>query len=275
MGRGITQRDTANSRQVAVINQAFAKRFFQHEDPIGKHFGRSEMGASHQYEVVGVSKDARYLTYNLERPVGPFFMTPEVQHDVFPNPDFTIGDVRTHYLGDIVVVTKPGENVSDAALRRAIAAVDPNMPVNRIGSLREQVGSRFGRQRLMARLTSFFGVPSLLLASIGLYGVTAYNAGRRVNEIGGRMALGANRRHVVTIVLRGALALIVIGLMTGLPLTFATGRFLGNQLYGMNPNSPAVILVDVIALALCALAASLIPAFRASLISPLEALRAE
>ena len=141
--------------------------------------------------------------------------------------------------------------------------------------MKEQVAGQFTQQRLIARLTSFFGVLSLVLASIGLYGVTAYNAGRRVSEIGVRMALGADRGHIVTMVLRGALTLIVLGLIIGLPLTFAAGKFLGSQLYGMNPYNPVVTLVSVLALGLSATVASLIPALRASLISPLDALRAE
>jgi ABC-type antimicrobial peptide transport system permease subunit len=165
--------------------------------------------------------------------------------------------------------------LSDADLRRAIAAVDPNMPVNFIRTMRDQVAGQFSQQRLIARLTSFFGILSLVLACIGLYGVTAYNAGRRVNEIGVRMALGADRAHIIALVLRGAFVLIVVGLLVGLPLTRAAGRFLGHQLYGMSPYNPVVTLIAVAALSFAALAASLIPAFRASSISPLDALRAE
>ena len=108
-----------------------------------------------------------------------------------------------------------------------------------------------------------------------MYGVTAYNAGRRTNEIGVRVALGASRGQVVALVLRGALGLVAFGLVVGLPLTFAAGRFLGHQLYGMNPYDPVVISVAVMTLGFSVLVASLIPAIRASLVSPLEALRAE
>jgi ABC-type antimicrobial peptide transport system permease subunit len=156
-----------------------------------------------------------------------------------------------------------------------MASVDPNMPVISIRDLREQVAGQFSQQRLIARLTSFFGVLSLVLASIGLYGVTAYNAELRVGEIGVRMALGADRRHIVTMVLRGALILIVLGLIIGFPLTFAVGKFLGSQLYEMNPYNPVITLAAVLALGLSAAAASLIPALRASMISPLDALRVE
>jgi predicted permease len=274
-GREITERDIEASQHVAVINEAFARRFFPHQDPIGKHFGRSEIGASRQYEIVGVAKDARYLTYGLDRPISPFFFLPEAQHDVFPNAENTKGDVRSHYLHDVVVKMHPGATLSDAAVRKAMAAVDPNLPVIMVRSLRDQVAAQFNQQRLIARLTSFFGVLSLVLASIGLYGVTAYNAGRRVNEIGVRMALGADRGQVIALVLRGAFVLIIVGLLLGLPLAFWAARFLGAQLYGMNPFNPVVTLLAIVTLGLSALIACTIPAFRASLISPLEALREE
>jgi predicted permease len=267
-GRGISEEDTAISRNVAVINEAFARKFFRNEDPIGKHFGRKP-GASREFEVVGVAKDARYLTYNLDRPIGAFFFLPEAQAE------YTRSNLGSLFLHDIVILTKPGASLSIAQVRQAMASVDPNLPIISIRTLREQVASQFTQQRLIARLTSFFGVLSLVLASIGLYGVTAYNAGRRVSEIGVRMALGANRGHIVALVLRGAFGLILFGLIIGLPLTFAAGRFLGNQLYGISPYNPAVTLKAVLALGFSALVASLVPAFRASLTSPLDALRAE
>lgn len=260
---------------MAVINEAFAKRFFKHEDPIGKHFGRPEIRAARQYEIVGVAKDARYLTYNLDQPIGPFFFLPSPQHDAFSKAEFTKGDLRTHFLSNVVVKMQPGATLSDSEVRRSIADVDPNMPVIFIRTLRDQVDNTFSQQRLIARLTSFFGILSLVLASIGLYGVAAHNAGRRTNEIGVRMALGAHRGQVVALVLRGAFGLVVVGLVVGLPLAVVAGRFLGHQLYGMNQYNPVVILVAVTALGLSALVASLIPAIRASLTSPLEALRTE
>jgi ABC-type antimicrobial peptide transport system permease subunit len=173
------------------------------------------------------------------------------------------------------LVTKPGSSLSVDQVRQAMASVDPNLPLISIRSLKEQVAGQFRQQRLIARLTSFFGVLSLVLASLGLYGVTAYNVGRRVREIGVRMALGADRSHIVRLVLRGAFGLILFGLLVGLPLTFAVGRFLGSQLYGMNPYNPVVTLIAVLVLALSTLIASFVPAFRASLTSPLNALRAE
>lgn len=274
-GRDISEHDTTTSQHVAVINEAFARKFFKNEDPIGKHFAQSEMGISRQYEIVGVAKDARYLTSNLDRPVGPFFFVPEQRYEVPSKAGDTHGDVRSYFLHDIVIVNRPGTSLSDARLRHAMASADPNLPVIAIRTLKEQVAGQFTQQRLLARLTSFFGILSLVLASIGLYGVTAYNAGRRNSEIGVRMALGADRGQVVALVLRGAFGLILFGLLIGLPLSWAAGRFLGSQLYGLNPYNPVVTLIAVVTLGFAALAASFIPAFRASLISPLDALRSE
>jgi len=273
-GRGISEHDTATARHVAVINESFARKFFRNEDPLGKHFGRDGLGSG-QYEIIGVVKDARYLPENLGKPIAPMFFLPEAQHDVPPKAGATEVSPGSHFLSDIVIVSRPGASLSSAQVRQAMASVDPDLPLIWIRPLKEQVAGQFRQQRLIARLTSFFGVLSLVLASIGLYGVTAYNTGRRVSEIGVRMALGANRGQIVRLILRDAFRLIAIGLLIGLPVTFAAGRFLGNQLYGINPYNPMVTLAAVLALGLSTLIASFVPAFRASLTSPLEALRAE
>ncbi len=274
-GRGITDQDTVTSRHIAVINEAFARKFFRNEDPIGKYFGRTENKSARAYEIVGIAKDARHLTFSLAKPISPMFFLPVAQHDFLPPPDSTETDPSSHFLSDIVIVTKPGASLSVAQVLQTMVSVDPNLPVMSVRPLNEQVAGQFRQQRLIARLTSFFGVLALVLSCIGLYGVTAYNAGCRTNEIGIRMALGANRIDSVAIILRGAFALILFGLLIGLPLTFAAGRFLGNQLYGVNPYDPVVMLAAIVTLGLSALVASVIPAFRASLISPLEALRVD
>ncbi len=267
-GRGISEEDTATSRKVAVVSEAFARKFFRNEDPVGKHFGRKPE-ASREFEVIGVAQDARYVTRSLDEKNGPIFFLPEAQAE------YAQVNLGSLFLHDIVIKNSPGASPSIAAIRRAMASVDPGLPVISIRTLREQVASQFTQPRLIARLTSFFGLLSLVLASIGLYGVTAYNAGRRVSEIGVRMALGAGRGDVVRLVLRGAFGLLFLGLLLGLPMTFAVGRVLGSQLYGANPYDPAVTLTAAAALAFAALAASLIPAYRASSISPCDALRTE
>jgi predicted permease len=274
-GRAITEEDTAASRHVAVVNEAFARKFFRNEDPIGRHFGQFGPGTARQYEIVGIARDARYFGSGLDKPVGAFFVLPEAQHDPLPGGATGEYSPSSHFLRNIVIELKPSAGLPLAQIRQTMASVDPDIPILSIRTMKEQVAAQFIQQRLIARLTSLFGVLSLVLASIGLYGVTAYNAERRVGEIGVRMALGADSGHIVRLILRGAFALTFFGLSIGLPLTFAAGRFLGNQLYGMNPYNPAVTLAAVVTLGLCAFAASLIPAFRASLSSPVESLRAE
>jgi predicted permease len=266
-GRAISEQDTGDSPKVAVVNEAFARKFFGNEDPIGKYFGpRPTM--SREFKIVGVVRDARYFTYGLDKPTGPMYFLPEAQADYKQI-------AGALFLHDILIAAKPGANLSAASVHQAMASVDPNLPIIAIRTLREQVASQFTQPRLLARLTSFFGILSLLLVSIGLYGVTAYNAGCRTSEIGVRMALGANRASIMRLVLRGAFALILWGLLIGLPLTLVAARFLSSQLYGTNPYDPVVVMAAILALGLSVLVASLIPAFRASLISPLDALRAD
>lgn len=145
----------------------------------------------------------------------------------------------------------------------------------RVQSLSDQVAANFSQQRLIARLTSLFGILALVLASIGLYGVTAYTVGSRTNEIGVRMALGADRGSVLALILRGALLLTALGLLLGLPMAFGRGRFLGSQLYGIHQGDLTVVAAAILTQGLSALMAAIIPALRASSISPVQALRAE
>jgi len=274
MGRGITDRDTDKSPHVAVVNQAFARKFFPGENPIGRFFGDSDPRATHLYQIVGVAKDAA-IAGTPGQPIGPFFFLPEAQYTVYPKPDDTRDDSVTHYMHDIVLQLKPGATVPSEQIRQAVASAAPGLPVNWIWTLHDQVSTAFRQPLLIARLTSLFAILSLVLAAIGIYGVTAYNAGRRTTEIGVRMALGADRFTIVRLVLRGAIALIVLGLLCGLPLAFAADRFLGSLLYGMDPHNPAVMTLAALALAAAALIAALVPALRASLLSPLRALRTD
>ncbi|MBV9223269.1 MAG: hypothetical protein JOY85_04530 [Acidobacteriaceae bacterium] len=193
---------------MAVINEAFARHFFPHEDPIGKHFGRWAGGAA-QYQIVGIAKDAHYVTLDLGKPPIPGIFLPESQHDFRANADGGEVNPGTHFLNDIVLVTRPGVALSSTQVRKALASVDPNLPILSVQTLTERIGGHFVQQQLLASLTSCFGLLSLVLASIGLYGVTAYNATQRTNEMGVRMALGATRREVIALVLRGAFGLIM------------------------------------------------------------------
>jgi predicted permease len=273
-GRSISEEDTATSQHVAVINEAFAHKYLNNENPIGKYFGRPELGSPRLYEIVGVAQDARYLDFDFDKPIGPFFFLPEAQHDVVPKTGAD-SNPGSHHLHDIILVTQPGATVSSAQIRQAMVSVDPRLPIVSIGTLREQVSGQFRQQRLIAQLSSFFGILSLVLASIGLYGVTAYNVGRHTTEIGVRLALGATPAQAATLIVRGAFALVAIGLVVGFPLALAAGRFLGSQLYGLNPYDHKVMLLAILTIGFSTLVAALVPSLRASRISPSEALRAE
>jgi predicted permease len=267
-GRGFTEADRASSQRVAVVNEAFVRQFFKDEDPIGKRFGKDPEHDG-QFEIVGVTKDARYVVYNLGDPILPYFFQPEAQAE------YETQNLGSLFLHDVVIVTRPGANLSLTRLEQAMASVDPNLPIVSFSSLEEQVAGQLGQQRLIAQLTSLFGILSLVLASIGLYGVTAYNTGRRVNEVGVRMALGASRRSVTALVLGGAFTLVGWGFVVGVPIAFGAARVLRGQLYGLNPYSPLVTAEAGAVLAASAFVAALLPAVRASWISPSEALRAE
>ena len=212
-------------------------------------------------EIVGVAKDARYLNFDLDKPVGPFFFLPEAQHDFRPGSASTDANPGSHFLRDIVIVSRPGASTSFAQIRQAMASVDPNLPIIKMRTLPEQVAGAFRQQRLIAQLTSLFGALALILASIGVYGVMAYNVGSRTSEIGVRMALGADRRDVFRLILRGALGLISLGLLLGIPLALAAGRFLGHQLYGIDQYDPMILALAILVLGSSALAAALIPAY--------------
>ena len=265
-GRAISEQDTAASRKVAVINETFARKYFPNEDPIGKHFGR-ERAASRDFEVVGIARDARYLTFKLDQPVVPFFFLAEAQAEYRTKQSrlaFSERHRRSH---------PSGSRLAGRSGASGPGIVDPNLPIISIQPLHQQVSGVFTQQRLIARLTSLFGALALILASIGLYGVTAYNVGSRTSEIGVRMALGADPSDVFALILRAALALISFGLLLGIPLSLAAGRFLGSQLYGINQYDPTIIAAAILVLGVSALIAALIPAFRATSISPLQALQ--
>lgn len=272
-GRALDERDTAAAEHTAVINETFARRFFQHQDPIGKYFGWAS-DTSTRYRIVGIAKDARYLTFNLEKPVTPFFFLPEGQHDF----DKATGKERSpssNYMQNIVIVERPEATIPQEAIRRALASVDPNLPVTSIRTFQQQVEAVFRPTELMARLTSFFGFLAIVLSSIGLYGTTAYNAGQRTKEIGVRMALGAAPQQAVALLLRGPLVLIVTGIALGLPITFAIFGILASQTFGGDPHLALVEISATAVLVLTGFVAALVPAVHATSISPWKALRAD
>ncbi len=275
MGRPITEQDTASSQRVAVVNEAFVKKFFKGENPIGRHFGQQEMKHAADYEIVGVSADIRYLPWNMNEPISPMYFVPETQSVVWDTPAEINGETRTHYLSNIVVWVPGNPSGVGATVRQALAEIDPNLTIEQMETYDEILRSDFSQQALISRLTSLFGGLALILAAIGLYGVTSYSVAQRTNEIGIRMALGADRMSVVKMVMRGAFLQVGIGLAIGIPAAIAAGHAMATQLFYVRPWNPLILASATLLLAAAAFLAALIPSQRAASVEPMDALRNE
>ncbi len=272
-GRSITEQDTRSTRTIAVVSEAFAKRFFPDQDAIGKHFGLDLPKYNTSFEIVGVVRDAKYRD-----PGGkpqPMFYASLAQYVHYDQPVLALIDHRTHYIGGAVLQLRGSASGIEALVRKVLSEVDPNLTIINVQPMREQVDSNFDQQRAVAKMTGLFGLLALMLAAVGLYGVTAYTVERRTSEIGVRMALGADRGNVIRLVLRGAFRQVVIGLVIGIPISIACGHLIAAQLYEVKSWDPLVLAGSIAALGFCALIASVIPAQRAATINPVEALRTE
>jgi putative ABC transport system permease protein len=275
MGRQFTEDDTAATPNVAVVNEAFVKRFLKDQNPIGQHFGPNRLRYASTYEIVGVVKDIRYMTYDYKQPVGPMFWASEMQTAKYDDPVWQQGEKWSHYLYNIVIWAPGDPPGMEEKVRKAIASVDSGLVVNGVDPYGSVVNADFQQQNMIATLTSLFGLLGLALAAVGLYGVMAYTVEQRTNEIGLRMALGANRRDVVSMVLRGAFWQIGIGLGLGIPLAILAGKLMKDQLYGVQPWDPVMLAGATLLLALAALVASVAPVRRAAGVEPMVALRNE
>jgi predicted permease len=272
-GRGITEQDTASSRNVAVVNETFARKFFKDDDPIGKRFGDLDPKYAGTFEIVGVTEDTQYR--EATRRIPPTFFLPQAQTVEYDDPRFQAFEDHSHFLSAVVILAEGAIPGLEPEVRRAMARVNPDLAVIDFKTFAAQVEGNFAQQTMLSRLTSLFGVLALVLASVGLYGVTAYSVERRTGEIGIRMALGADTPKVLTLVLRGAFAQIGIGLLIGVPATIATGYGMTAQLFEVKPYSPGILLVTTLVLTLAALVAALVPARRAAGLSAIRALRTE
>jgi predicted permease len=272
-GRGFTDRDTASSQHVAVINETFAEKLFPNADPIGQHFGKGDASHAGDYEIVGVAKAAKYQ--NAARPPYPMFFVPMVQTVHYADEGDERVELASMYMGTVELHIAGNPNSYQEAIRRTLAGVDPNLTAINITTFDEQIEQRTTDRTMMSRLTGVFGLVALLLASIGLYGLTAYQVARRTSEIGIRMALGANRLNILRLVLSGAFLQVAIGLVLGIPLVFAGGKLVASQLFGVRSFEPLTLTIAIFVLALCAFLASMLPARRAAIIDPMRALRTE
>src|SRR5579862_3809019 len=274
-GRSIEEQDTPATRPVAVVNEAFVRRFFKNQNPIGQHFGMDRIQYAGSFEIVGVVRDIRYMTWGYREPVRPMFWLPETQSLKYDDPQFNTFDLFSHFLDNIVIWAPGNPPAMEAEVRKALASIEPDLVVYSVKPYSEILAGDFQRENMIASLTMLFGVLGLVLAAVGLYGVMAYSVEQRTSEIGVRMALGADRSRVVRMVLRSAFSQIGIGLGLGIPLAIATGRLMTEQLYGIAPWDPRMLTIATLLLCAAALAASWIPAIRAATVEPMVALRTE
>jgi ABC-type antimicrobial peptide transport system permease subunit len=269
MGRGIDVRDTSTAPGVTVVNQAFVQEFLGGENPIGMRIGAPDSPGD--FEIVGVVENTVYTDIHLKD--DPMYFVPIMQRPA-SNKDPIEQDLSL-YAGTMVLQTAHPINDMEKFTRQTLASINPNLTVVQFQTFGEQIAVQFTGQRLIARLTMLFGALALLLATIGLYGVTAYSVERRAPEIGIRMALGAERGGVVAMVMRGALIQTALGLAIGIPVALLCVRFVKTQLYEIASADARVMTGAIVALAVATCVAGIIPARRAASIDPARALRAD
>lgn len=275
MGRGFTIRDTSTSPVVAVVNQSFVKRFFKPgENPIGRRFGSPGTQSSGDFEIVGVVEDTAY-TSAIWKDHQMYFipLTQRIPESARRRPIEQDTDL---YAGAIVIQTDRVMDNMESIARQTLAAINPNLSVVKFQTFDEQIADRFTQDRMITRLMTLFSMLALLLASLGLYGVTAYTVARRTCEIGIRMALGADRSSVVGMIMRGAMLQTAIGVaVIGIPVAWFCVRYIESQLYESKGFSLAVLATSTLTLTAAAAVAGLIPAQRAASTDPSQALRTE
>ena len=275
-GRNFTAADNETSELVAIVNEGFVKRFFkQGEDPLDQHFGLDFPENAGTFRIVGVVEDAKFAGYQLDRPARPMFFVPLAQSVPYKQALMARIELQSHFIRGILLVTHIPTGELEPLLTKTLSEIDPNLTLTSVRTMQQQIELSFDQERAVASLAGLFGIVALLLAAVGLYGVTAYAVAQRTNEIGIRMALGADRSKVVRLVLRGAFQHVALGLVLGIPLSLGATRLIAAQLFGVSSWDPIALTLAAGALALCALFAAMIPASRAASISPVIALRAE
>jgi predicted permease len=254
-GRGFTSGDHATAPKVVVINDAAVRKYFSGENPIGRRFG-SSLETAGQLEIVGVLRDVKYNSVRDEVP--PTMYVPYLQTRL----GGAVFEVRT--------TAAPAGTVG--AIREAVRQIDPNLPLQDVSTQIEQVERRFQQEKLFAQAYSLFGAVALVLAAVGLFGLMSYNVSRRTNEIGIRMALGAQRGDVLRLVMRESMVLVAAGIVVGLAVAIAASRFVATLLYNLPPTDVLSIALAIAVMALVSAVAGFIPARRASKVDPMVAL---
>jgi predicted permease len=258
-GRTFSPSDTSTSQRVAIISEHTAKTLFPLGNPIGRHYGVGDDKPENDVTVIGVVKDVKFDEL-AEVPVNLDYL-PYTQRP------WGFGDFEVRYTGEFASVA--------AAVQQTIRSIDRNLPITRVTTLDEQVARSITNQRLVAQLSTFFGVLAVFLSCIGIYGVMSYVVTRRTNEIGIRMALGAGRSNMLWLVLREILTLVSIGVVIGVPATLAGDRLVSNMLFGLKPTDPATLIGATVILLIVGAIAGYLPARRASRVDPMVALRYE
>jgi predicted permease len=280
-GRAFTDSDNRNAPNVAIVDQSFVHRYLHGQSPIGAHFGDADPISTAMYTIVGVVEDARYWSPNdPQESVRPMYFLPAAQwaHVAPTIPDASTYErfmTNTHYMASLEIETRGTDPALEAQVRNALAGINANLMITSFQSFADQVDFGFSQQKMIVQLTSLFGIVALALAAIGLYGVTAYAVAQRTTEIAIRMALGANRVHVHSMVLRGAFFQVGLGLLIGIPAAIAAGHLMAAELFGVSAWNPLVLCATTALLASVALVAAAVPAFRAAGVEPMEALRGE
>jgi predicted permease len=269
MGRGIGVQDTSTAPPVTVVNQSFVKEFFKDKNPIGQRIGSPDSPGD--FEIVGVVENTAYTDVRWKN--HSMYFVPIMQRE--RSDKEPIEEDMSLYAGAIVIETERPMSDMETIARRTLGTINPNLTVVKFQTFDEQIADRFTEERMVARLTMLFGALALLLATIGLYGVTAYTVVRRTPEIGIRMALGAERRGVIVMIMRGAVIQTVLGLAIGVPIALLSVRFVKTQLYEITSADAQVMMGAILTLTVAACIAGIIPARRAASINPVQALRME
>jgi len=274
-GRVFDRRDRPEGPKVTVISRAFAERFFGSADPIGRHLGfsNSDGTGAREFEIIGIVGDAKYQDAR-EAPYATFFLPFLQQGTSRVGPAGTRLD-RSHFAQALLLSTRSPVPDLEQQLRRSLGEIDRRLIVRTFQPMQEQVAGNFNLERLIARLTVAFGSVALLLACLGIYGVTAYSVTRRTREIGIRMAVGASRGRVLATILRSAFAQLAAGVVLGIPAAFIVGRLLQSTLFGVSGRDPLVLGAGLAILGLATAIAAALPARRAAALDPVRALRVE
>ena len=272
-GRLLAETDTPASARVAVVNETFRRRYLDKVEPIGQRVGIGDASHANDYQIVGVVEDVKYTQPTAATRAMVFL--PAFQTVDYATPGERSMQARSTLMRSIVVRTAPGSGTLEGPIRRALAEADPNLVVTRVIAHGTQVALNYRIQRLMAALTSVYGLLALGLAALGLYGVTSYGVVQRTREIGVRMALGADRGRIIRTVLTGPVRQTLLGLAIGLPIVYGATRLIGAQLYQVGQTDPTILTGSALVLMIAAIIAAVLPALRAAAIEPTRALRGE